>query len=102
MKKLANWDIKEFNSFSNIKPDNVLAVRDEVINDGLIYLKHIKPIFIDSMSQVMKFFDTWDESNDTVDKFKANVESSEKQLKDFKNMFDANNMLLEQFKNQAS
>jgi len=78
MKKLLTWDSNEFSSYSGIKADNVMSVRGEVINDGLIYLKHIKPIFIDSMSQVMKFFDTWNEKNDTVEKFKENIAPMER------------------------
>jgi len=95
MKKLLSWKSGEFKAFSNIQPENVIAVRNEVVNDGLIYLKHIKPIFTESMSKVITFFETYDENNDSLDKFQANIGPNEKMIKDFKNLFDANNMILE-------
>ena len=95
MKKLLTWKSDEFKAFSNIQPENVIAVRNEVVNDGLIYLKHIKPIFTESMSKVITFFETYDENNATAEQFRSNVPPNEKMLRDFKNLFDANNMILE-------
>ena len=31
--------------FDNIDPATITALRNELLNDGLIYVKHVEPIF---------------------------------------------------------
>ena len=63
------WDDTKFAAFPNIKPDEIISIRNELTNDGLIYFKHVKPIFQETLSGAISFFDSWFNHYNDIAKF---------------------------------
>ena len=45
----------------NCNPMDVIRIRNELSNDGIIYTKHIKPIFQETLSEAVSFFESWND-----------------------------------------
>jgi len=63
------WNNEDFRAFGNINVNEIIGIRNELANDGVIYLKHVKPIFQETLSTATSFFDSWFSHYDTMDKF---------------------------------
>ena len=55
------WDSDAFAAFDKVKPQTIIALRNELANDGLIYAKNIRPIFQESLGEAISFFESWNE-----------------------------------------
>ena len=59
LRKIEKTNINEFEKFDKANLSEVLKIRNELSNDGLIYVNHIKPIFAESVTDAIAFFESW-------------------------------------------
>jgi len=55
------WDASQFKAFDGVPPAAIIAIRNELANDGILYTKNVKPIFQESLGEAVSFFDSWNE-----------------------------------------
>ena len=60
LKKLMLLDSSGMKAW-NCNPMDVIRIRNELSNDGIIYTKHIKPIFQETLSEAVSFFESWND-----------------------------------------
>jgi len=59
-------------------------------NDSLIYAKHVKPIFEETLSNTTSFVNSWNDYYDNIEKFKNNTLIIQTKLKKLSKVFQVN------------
>ena len=60
-------DIQQFEEFKYGKIDEIQAIRNELANDGLIYINYVRPIFKEAVEEAIVFFDSWGQHASTME-----------------------------------
>ena len=59
--------------FPNIEPAAIIAIRNELLNDGLIYINRVQPIFKETLANAISFFDSWNNHFSSISGFMENL-----------------------------
>jgi len=73
LRKLEVTRIESFEKYDKANFNEVVKIRNELSNDGFIYVNHIKPIFSESVTDAIAFFESWHEHAETMDKFRSEL-----------------------------
>ena len=60
--------------FNDAPLEILVAIRNELSNDGLLYVKHVKPIFQETLSSSISFFSDWQKEYNTSELFMDNLD----------------------------
>jgi len=70
MKALMIWDEAKLRTLpTDTDVNQIIGVKKELTNDGLLYCKHVRPIFEEALSNVTSFADSWTSHYDNIDTF---------------------------------
>jgi len=67
------WNAGQFQAFDNVDPALIIGIRNELANDGLIYVNNVKPIFTETLGNSISFFDSWSSQYSTIEDFNQNL-----------------------------
>ena len=84
-----------FKSFKGVKPASMLAIRNELANDGLVYVNNVKPIFTETIGNSISFFDTWFDQYNTIEDFHSNIELISRKIRSLTKNFETNHLIHE-------
>ena len=75
-----------------------MGIKNELVNDAVVYVKYVKPIFQESVMDSVSFFGGWDKHADTLEKFQSELAVIQRKIRGLSKNFEATNMLHECFK----
>ena len=75
--------------------DDILAIRNELANDGLIYINYIRPIFSESVTEAILFFKSWRENASTIEQFQEELTPMTKKIRLLMKNLEANSLIHE-------
>ena len=63
-----------------VNSDEIIGIKNELTNDGIIYIKYVVPVFKETLSVQTSFFDSWNSHYNTFDKFNYQINVIEKKI----------------------
>ena len=66
-------DPGQLSSLGGIEPATLIAIRNELLNDGLIYVKHVQPVLKETLADAISFVDAWNNHWSSLDGFAQNL-----------------------------
>ena len=84
-----------FKTFKGVRPESILSIRNELANDGLVYVNNVKPIFTETIGNSISFFDAWFDQYNTIDSFHTNLDLISKKIKNLAKNFETNHLIHE-------
>jgi len=67
--------------------DEIIEIKNELSNDGLIYINYVRPILSESVTDAIAFFKSWQDNASTSEQFLEELTVIQKKMKVLNNNF---------------